>query len=186
MMVEYLTRNEKPETRNNLYFYFMGKELEQIPFEFADEQAKEEIPAPAKPAEVVHKKGNNVRGRKSVKAMSEEAENLEIPDDEQLFQKQYYPIGEVAQMFRVNSSLLRYWETEFSLELRKNRKGDRFFKPEDIKTLLLIYDLLRRRKFTIEGAKEFLKRNKQADEKYALIQSLQRMKTFLLELKANL
>jgi DNA-binding transcriptional MerR regulator len=90
-------------------------------------------------------------------------------------------------MFKVNTSLLRYWETEFDiLEPRKNRKGDRFFKPSDIKNLQLIYDLLRRRKFTIEGAKDYLRKNLRADEKYSIIQSLQKLRAFLLELKANL
>ncbi|MBD0332070.1 MAG: MerR family transcriptional regulator [Chitinophagaceae bacterium] len=112
---------------------------------------------------------------------------IEVPDDEILFQKQYYSIGEVADMFKVNTSLLRYWESEFDIiNPRKNRKGDRFFRPADIKNLQLIYDLLRRRKFTIEGAKDYLKKNQRADEKYAMIQSLQRLRTFLLELKAHL
>ena len=118
--------------------------------------------------------------------MAEEVENVAVPEDEILFLKHYYGIGEVADMFKVNSSLLRFWEAEFGFDLRKNRKGDRFFTPTDIKTLQLIHDLLRRRKFTIEGAKEFLKRNKQADERYEMIQSLQRMRKFLLELKAHL
>jgi hypothetical protein len=52
--------------------------------------------------------------------------------------------------------------------------------------LQLIYDLLRRRKFTIEGAKDYLKKNQRADEKYSMIQSLQRLRSFLLELKAHL
>ena len=90
-------------------------------------------------------------------------------------------------MVRENQSLIRYWETEFDiLQPRKNRKGDRFFRPVDIKNLVLIYDLLRRRKFTIEGAKDYLKKNKKAEEKFAVIQSLQKLKGFLLELKANL
>jgi DNA-binding transcriptional MerR regulator len=90
-------------------------------------------------------------------------------------------------MFHVNNSLIRYWENEFDiLEPRKTRKGDRLFKPEDIKNLQLIHDLLRRRKFTLEGAKEYLKKNKQAKEQYELINSLQKVKAFLLELKANL
>jgi DNA-binding transcriptional MerR regulator len=93
----------------------------------------------------------------------------------------------VAAMFRENQSLIRYWETEFDiLEPRKNRKGDRFFRPVDIKNLVLIYDLLRRRKFTIEGAKEYLKKNKKAEEKFVMIQSLEKIKGFLLELKASL
>ena len=90
-------------------------------------------------------------------------------------------------MFRENQSLIRYWETEFEiLQPRKNRKGDRFFRPVDIKNLVLIYDLLRRRKFTIEGAREYLKKNKKAEEKFAMIRSLEKIKGFLLELKASL
>ncbi|HWJ26992.1 MAG TPA: MerR family transcriptional regulator, partial [Flavisolibacter sp.] len=69
---------------------------------------------------------------------------------------------------------------------RKNRKGDRFFKPSDIKNIQLIYDLIRRRKFTIEGAKDFLKKNKRAKEQYELIESLQKIRAFLLEIRANL
>jgi len=104
-----------------------------------------------------------------------------------LFQKQYYSIGEVAAMFKVNTSLIRFWENEFDiLEPRKNRKGDRFFKPADVKNLQMIQDLLRRRKFTIEGAKDFLKKNTQAREKYEMVQSLQKLRSFLLQLKANL
>jgi DNA-binding transcriptional MerR regulator len=114
-------------------------------------------------------------------------DTLKIPDDETLFKKQYYPIGEVAIMFRENQSLIRYWETEFDiLKPKKNRKGDRHFRPIDIKNLVLIYDLLRRRKFTIEGAKDFLRKNKNAEEKFAMIQSLQQIREFLLELKASL
>src|SRR5262245_18873573 len=127
------------------------------------------------------------RGRKSLKEVDLQSDLLQVPEDEVLFQKQYYSIGEVAAMFRENQSLIRYWETEFDiLQPRKNRKGDRFFRPVDIKNLLLIYDLLRRRKFTIEGAKEYLKKNKKAEEKFAMIQSLEKLKSFLLELKANL
>lgn len=127
------------------------------------------------------------RGRKSLKEIALHADLIQVPEDEVLFKKQYYSIGEVAAMFRENQSLIRYWETEFDiLEPRKNRKGDRFFRPVDIKNLVLIYDLLRRRKFTIEGAREFLKKNKKAEEKFAAIQSLQKIRAFLLELRASL
>jgi DNA-binding transcriptional MerR regulator len=127
------------------------------------------------------------RGRRSLKDSALQADLVQVPEDEILFKKQYYSIGEVAGMFRENQSLIRYWETEFDiLQPRKNRKGDRFFRPVDIKNLLMIYDLLRRRKFTIEGAKDYLKKNKKAEEKFAVIQSLQKLKGFLLELKANL
>jgi DNA-binding transcriptional MerR regulator len=166
----------------------MDKTLNQITFEFsADEVNAEKHLLSRKVAEPLKEKGKSNRGRKPIKKLDSDQENVEIPEDDILFSKQYYSIGEVANMFKVNTSLLRYWETEFDiLEPRKNRKGDRFFKPSDIKNLQLIYDLLRRRKFTIEGAKDYLRKNLRADEKYSIIQSLQRLRAFLLELKANL
>jgi DNA-binding transcriptional MerR regulator len=176
----------------------MAKPLTQITFEFstAQENSPEDIAtdvvapvttkAKKEPRDNVAKK-TSTRGRRSLKDTGLSADLLQIPDDEILFSKQYYSIGEVAAMFRENQSLIRYWETEFDiLQPRKNRKGDRFFRPVDIKNLALIYDLLRRRKFTIEGAKDYLKKNKKAEEKFAMIQSLEKIKTFLLELKASL
>src|ERR1700744_541103 len=79
-------------------------------------------PAPAsKPVRAPAAKG--ARGRKSVKELAAAADLVEIPEDEVLFQKQYYPIGEVAAMFKVNTSLIRFWETEFSdIRPRKNKK----------------------------------------------------------------
>jgi DNA-binding transcriptional MerR regulator len=127
------------------------------------------------------------RGRKSLKQITAEADLIEIPEDEVLFSKHYYTMGEVAEMFHVNQSLLRFWETEFGiLQPRKNKKGDRYFRPIDIKNLHLIYHLLRQRKYTIEGAKEFLRQNKKADKRFEAIQRLQQIKAFLLELKAQL
>jgi DNA-binding transcriptional MerR regulator len=129
----------------------------------------------------------STRGRKSLKALDAEADLVNIPADEILFQRQYYSIGEVADMFGVNQSLLRFWENEFDIiQPRKNRKGDRHFRPIDIKNLELIYDLLRRRKLTIEGAKDFLKKNSKASAHFEMIQSLQSLKGFLLEIKAAL
>ena len=127
------------------------------------------------------------RGRKSQKEMSLEAGRIDVPKDEILYSKQYYGIGEVASMFSVNTSLLRYWESEFDiLKPRKNGKGDRFFRPDDIKNLQLIHHLLRERKYTIEGAKEFLKNGKKARERFEAIEKLKAIKSFLLELKAGL
>lgn len=128
------------------------------------------------------------RGRKSFKEMDSEADLIEIPDDEILQQKLYYSISEVAGWFKVNTSLLRYWENEFDiLQPRKTRKGDRLFRVEDIKNLQLIYFLLRQRKFSIDGAKNFLKNNrKEANTQVQLVESLTKFKSFLLEMKANL
>jgi DNA-binding transcriptional MerR regulator len=127
------------------------------------------------------------RGRKSIRQISEEADLIQIPEDEVLFQKHYYSMGEVADMFRVNQSLLRFWEAEFSiLQPKKNKKGDRYFRPVDIKNLHLIYHLLRQRKYTIEGAKDFLKKSSKAEEKFETIKKLEELKRFLLEMKASL
>lgn len=184
----------------------MGKTLSQITFDFAPSEdaghtlatgsavkAKERVIMEEKKSTVVPKKQDipvpaaGKRGRKSLKDSAAGADLLQVPEDDLLFKKQYYSIGEVAVMFRENQSLIRYWETEFDiLQPRKNRKGDRFFRPVDIKNLVMIYDLLRRRKFTIEGAKDYLKKNKKADEKFVMIQSLEKIKGFLLELKASL
>jgi DNA-binding transcriptional MerR regulator len=178
----------------------MDKPFTQITFDFGTVAEEKEVISPDEPAideqpeeatevppVVLSKKPTSTRGRRSLKEIGINADLIEIPEDEILFQKQYYAIGEVATMFKENQSLIRYWETEFDiLQPRKNRKGDRFFRPVDIKNLVLIYDLLRRRKFTIEGAKDYLKKNKKAEEKFAMIQSLEKIKTFLLELKASM
>jgi len=128
------------------------------------------------------------RGRKSFKEIDATADLIDVPDDHILQQKLYYSISEVAGWFKVNTSLLRYWENEFDiLQPRKTRKGDRLFRIEDIKNLQLIYFLLRQRKFSIEGAKSYLKNNKQKiDTETQLVQTLKGFKTFLLELRSSL
>ncbi len=132
--------------------------------------------------------GPKKRGRKSFKEMDAEIGLVDLPEDDVLFKKQYYPISQVAGWFGVNTSLLRFWDNEFDiLKPRKNKKGDRLFRPEDIKNLQVIYYLLRQRKFTIEGARKYLKENsKTAETHVQIIQSLNKFKGFLLELKANL
>lgn len=133
----------------------------------------------------VLKKGKKGRPQ-AVKKISDIA-MLDIPEDSILYSKQYYPIGEVAAMFRVNISLIRFWENEFDiLKPRKNRKGDRFFRPDDVKNLKLIYFLLKERKYTISGAKSFIKSGKKVNERFEAIESLKNIRAMLLELKAGL
>ena len=172
----------------NFDYSVMDKSISQITFElFGGEQKETKDLLSGQPLPQSKAVAKTTRGRKSLKELDGDTDQIEIPEDEILIQKQYYSIGEVATMFKVNTSLIRYWENEFDIiEPRKNRKGDRFFKPSDVKNLQMIHDLLRRRKFTIEGAKEYIKKNKQAREKYEMIQSLQKLRTFLLELRANL
>ncbi len=128
------------------------------------------------------------RGRKSFKEINLDVALLDIPDDETLYKKQYYSITEVAEWFHVNPSLLRFWENEFDiLKPRKNRKGDRLFRPEDVKNLRTIYYLLRQQKYSIEGAKQLLKDNRQkAEMQIQLVECLTKFRSFLLELRANL
>ena len=77
---------------------------------------------------------------------------------EQELTKLYYSIGEVAEMFDVSNSLIRYWETEFTaLKPQKNRKGDRRYMVKDIRVLERIYTLVKERGFTLEGAKKEMK-----------------------------
>lgn len=110
-----------------------------------------------------------------------------IPNDEELYNKQYYTMGQVSAMFQINQSMLRYWENEFDiLKPKKNRKGDRYFRPEDVKNIELIFDLLKRRKFTIEGAKKYLKENTKKADAFAAVQSLEKIKAFLIQLKGRL
>lgn len=163
----------------------MAKEQGQITFEFSDnnETPKEFLSGqPVQPLE----KEKGTRSRKKLKEIELE-EPVEVPEDEVLFQKAYWGISEVAQMFKVPISQVRYWENEFDvLEPKKNKKGDRYFRPVDVKNLQLIHDLIRRRKFTLEGAKEYLRKNKGAKQNHEMIASLQKIRNFLMELKANL
>lgn len=172
-------------------------------FDFSDDHKKDEaksaeISKPAQKKEPIEveliptqeneaEEKSGKRGRMKISEMEASAHLIEIPADEILFSKSYYSMGEVTNMFRVNHSLIRYWESEFSiLKPKKNAKGDRFFRPEDVKNLRMIYHLLRERKYTIEGAKDFLKKNKLAEKKFEMIQSLKTLQGFLHELKAGI
>jgi DNA-binding transcriptional MerR regulator len=111
-----------------------------------------------------------------------------MPYKEKEITKLYYSIGEVAKMFDVNTSLIRFWEKEFDIiQPKKNKKGNRLFTQEDIDNLHLIYHLVKERGFTLQGAKEKLKDNK-ADtiNNVELVKSLNRLRNFLLEIKAEL
>jgi DNA-binding transcriptional MerR regulator len=103
-------------------------------------------------------------------------------------QKIYYTIGEVARMFNVNSSLIRFWEKEFDvLKPHKNKKGNRLFTPADLENLRIIYHLVKERGFTLQGAKSKLKDNKgDVVNTTEVYDSLLRLKGFLMELKQQL
>jgi DNA-binding transcriptional MerR regulator len=102
--------------------------------------------------------------------------------------KLYYAIGEVAQMFEVNASMIRFYEKEFDiLQPKLNAKGNRLFKPEDVENLKIIFDLIKNKGYTLQGAKEFLKNNSDsAKENIRVIASLEKMKAFMLDLQAQM
>lgn len=101
--------------------------------------------------------------------------------------KLYYSIGEVAEMFEVSNSLIRYWETEFKvLKPSKNKKGDRRFMVKDIRTLEKIYTLVKERGFTLEGAKKELKSKPKTNISEEVISKLKKTKSKLEELMKNL
>jgi DNA-binding transcriptional MerR regulator len=104
--------------------------------------------------------------------------------------KVYYTITEVAAMFNVNSSLLRFWEKEFPTQLgkvKKNKKGDRYYNLEDIEKLKMIFYIVKEKRMTLEGARNFLKNNKRkVKDDRTMLKSLEKVKRFLVELKGNL
>ncbi|HNW72428.1 MAG: MerR family transcriptional regulator [Bacteroidales bacterium] len=103
-------------------------------------------------------------------------------------EKLYYTIGEVSELFEVNASLIRFWEKEFDiLKPKKNKKGNRLFTPQDIDHLRIIYHLVKERGYTLQGAREKLKNNKEeVINKVAVVDSLNRIKEFLLDLKEQM
>ena len=103
-------------------------------------------------------------------------------------EKRYYGIGEVAEAFKVNTSLIRFWEKEFDvIKPKKNAKGNRKFTPQDIKNLELIYHLVKERGFTLEGAKTHLKEEKQQTlSNFEIIRKLESVKSELINLKNQL
>lgn len=108
-----------------------------------------------------------------------------MPYKEREISKMYYTMGEVSAMFDVNQSLLRFYEKEFDiLQPKKNKKGNRYFTPEDIENLKIIFNLIRDKGYTLTGAKEYLKENlNDTKDNQSIINSLETLKQFLLEVR---
>jgi len=103
-------------------------------------------------------------------------------------EKHYYSIGEVAGQFGLAPSTLRFWEKEFdTIKPFKNKKGDRFYTQEDIDHLSLINHLVKERGMTLKGAKTKIKENKtETENTFEIVQKLQMIKSYLLEIKEEL
>lgn len=107
--------------------------------------------------------------------------------------KLYYSIGEVASIFDVNTSLIRFWEKEFTIiQPKKNKKGNRLFTVKDIENFNKIYQLVKLEGYTLDGAKKALKQKDVNTEsnvanlpKEELIERLEQIKSQLIQLKKN-
>ncbi|HEY0744283.1 MAG TPA: MerR family transcriptional regulator [Chryseosolibacter sp.] len=107
---------------------------------------------------------------------------------EKEIEKLYYSIGEVAEIFNVAPSLIRFWESEFDIiKPKKNRKGNRQFTKEDIDNVRTIFHLVKEKGFTLQGAKEMLRNDSQAvKDKMEMLESLRSVRSFLVELREKL
>ena len=108
-----------------------------------------------------------------------------MPYKKPKIEKIYYSIGEVADMFEVNVSHIRYWENQFeALKPFKNKKGNRLFTKEDIETIRIIHHFVKERGLTIDGARKKLKENKEdALHNYEIVKRLQDIKQELIEIR---
>jgi len=111
-----------------------------------------------------------------------------MPYKEKPIEKLFYPIGEVARMFNVSVSSIRYWEKEFDiLKPKKNKKGNRMFIKKDVDNLRIIYHLTKERGFTLEGAKKKLRENKtDTIDNIEIINNLKNIRKFLTEFREEL
>jgi len=108
-----------------------------------------------------------------------------MPYREKKIEKLYYSIGEVAEMLEVPVSTVRFWENEFDiLKPMKNKKGNRMFTPADIKNLRIIYHLVKEERMTLSGVKKKLSEKwDETDYKFEINESLQKIKTMLLDIR---
>ncbi len=182
--------DEPTPVKNMVQEVVLTTEIEPEPFIVNEEPVEVEFVAAINEAvetPVLTTVKKHTRGRIKISDMEATLGLIEVPEDDVLFAKKYYGIGAVAEMFKVNISLIRFWEKEFDiLKPKLNGKGDRHFRPEDVKNLKQIYHLLREKKYTIEGAREFLKKNKKSDESFVVIEELKKMQLFLNDLKLSL
>ncbi len=112
-----------------------------------------------------------------------------MPYKEKEITKLYYSISEVADMFKVAPSLLRFWEKEFPtlISPTKDARGNRMYKEPDITNVRILHDLIKNQGFTLEGAKKHFRENKKENtENEKVLKSLQRIKEDLLSLKKQL
>lgn len=149
---------------------------------FGDDTPPEQLKAVGKSRSITKKEDKKAPAKKE-----EEAEKK--PDALEGWEgnKQYYSIGEVAAIFKVATSNIRFWTKEFGMKVRTTRKGDRLYNPEQVREMKAIYHLVKERGFTISGAKANLKSNKKNTiETVDLKQSLLQLRNKLLQVRNQL
>jgi DNA-binding transcriptional MerR regulator len=112
-----------------------------------------------------------------------------VPYKEKEIEKKYFTIGEVASELGVATSLIRFWEREFdNIKPKKNRKGNRQFTQHDLQSVKLIYHLVKEKGYTLQGARDFINSGgpEVANDKIELIESLKKVRSFLVEIKREL
>lgn len=111
-----------------------------------------------------------------------------MPYKEKEIEKKYYSIGEVASMFKVAPSLIRYWEGEFDIiKPKKDKKGNRRFTKDDIEKIRYIYQLVKIKGYTLQGAQEVIKGDyKKVFDKAAMVNRLHEIKQFLVSIRENM
>ena len=111
-----------------------------------------------------------------------------MPYKEQKIEKLFYTIGEVAEMFDVNTSLIRYWEREFDIiKPQRNKKGNRLFTKTDVENFYIIYHLVKERGLTLEGAKKKMHDNREDTiNNFEVVKSLESIKEMLIEVREML
>jgi len=112
----------------------------------------------------------------------------DMPYKEKEIEKLYFSISEVAAMFNVNASLIRFWEKEFEIiKPFKNKKGNRLFTKKDIENFHLIYHLVKERGMTLAGAKKKIRENKDdVDRNFEVVSKLKEIKSLLTEIRDTL
>lgn len=104
-----------------------------------------------------------------------------------MIEKRYYSIGEVAEMFNVATSLIRFWESQFEeIKPRKNKNGVRQYTKSDIEAIQTVFYLVKEKGYTLHGAKELLKEKPEVHETMEIIDKLENVKKFLITLKGGL
>ncbi len=106
------------------------------------------------------------------------------PEDTKL----YYSIGEVARMFSVNPSLIRFWEKKFEvIRPKKNNKGRRLFTPKDIDYFHAIHHLVKEKGYTLKGAEEMIRNNgEETLKEIEIIKTLDKMRDFLISVREKM